>query len=119
MVLTVSEKKWLSSKLDEHKIPKCCTFSTICVDGYYTVVTEDEENDGNDYAGMLDKRVQHVVEFDGCNWHACEVCGAGPKEGKYGVRRGSHVVIPREKQQMIYRLCYEILEKRGYVIHRI
>ena len=119
LVLTVSEKKWLSNKLDEHKIPKCCMFGNICVDGYYTVVTEEGSDGENDYATMLDKRVRHIVEFDGCYWHACEVCGAGPKDGKYGLRSGSRGSLPREKKQMIYRLRYEILERRGYVIHRI
>ena len=57
LVLTVSEKKWLSNKLDEYRIPKCCSFSTICVDGYYTIVPEDEEDDDNDYAALLDMRV--------------------------------------------------------------
>ena len=77
LALTVSEKKWLSNKLDEHKIAKCCMFGNICVDGYYTVVTEEGSDGENDYATMLDKQVRHVVEFDGCYWHACEVCGAG------------------------------------------
>ena len=115
MVLTVSEKKWLSNKFDEHKIPKCCTFSNICVDGYYTVVTEEGNDGENDFATMLDKRVRHVVEFDGCYWHACEVCGAGLQN--YGKRGGGS--ITGEKHQMIYRLHYEILERRGYVMHCI
>ena len=119
MVLTVSEKKWLSNKFDENNIPKCCIFSNICVDGYYTVVTEENSDSDSDYATMMDKRVRHVVEFDGCYWHACEVCGAGPKDGKYGLRSGSHGLLSREKQQIVYRLRYEILEKRGYVIHHI
>ena len=118
-MLTVPEKKWLSNKFDEHKIPKCCMFGNICVDGYYTVVIEEGSDGENDYATMLDKRVRHIVEFDGCYWHACEVCSAGPKDGKYGLRSGSRGSLPREKKQMIYRLRYEILEKRGYVIHRI
>ena len=116
LVLTVSEKKWLSNKLDEHKIPKCCMFGNICVDGYYTVATEEGSDGDIDYATMLDKRVRHVVEFDGCYWHACEVCGAG--KDHYG-RRGGRGFLPREKHQMVYRLRYEILERRGYVIHRI
>ena len=115
MVLTVSERKWLSNKYDEHKIPKSCTFSNMCVDGYYTVVTEEGTDGDNDFATMLDKRVRHVVEFDGCHWHACEVCGAGQQN--YGKRGGGS--ITREKHQIIYHLRYEILEKRGYVIHRI
>ena len=117
LVLTVSEKKWLSNKLDEHKIPKCCMFGNICVDGYYTVVTEEEGCDGdNDYATMLDKRVRHVVEFDGCYWHACEVCGAGREH--YGLR-GGRCFVSRDKKQVVGRLRYEIFERRGYVIHRI
>ena len=125
LMLTVSEKKWLSNKLDEHKIPKCYTFSTMCVDGYYTIVgsTDEEEessdDDDDDGATMLDKRVRHVVEFDGCYWHACEVCGAGPKDGKYGFKRGCRLFISREKHQIVGRLRYEILERRGYAIHRI
>ena len=115
MVLTVSEQKWLSNKFYEHKIPKCCTFSNTCVDGYYTVVTDESSDGDNDFATMLDKRVRHVVEFDGCYWHACEVYGAGLQN--YGKRGGGS--IPREKHQIIYCLCYEILEKSGYVIHRI
>ena len=119
LALTVSEKKWISNKYDEHKIPKFSLFSNICVDGYYTVVvTEEGSSDGDvDYATLLDKRVWHVVEFDGCYWHACEVCGAGREY--YGSCRTRRGFISRDKKQIIGRLRYEILERRGYVIHRI
>ena len=43
------------------------------------------------------------------------MCGAGLQI--FGKRGGGS--ITREKHQMIYRFRYEILEKRGYIIHRI
>ena len=89
----------------------CCTFSNICVDGYYVVTGDDGDEE------LLDKRVRHVVEFDGCYWHACSVCGAGPKNGHYGRRGGGF--ITREKKQIIKQCRYDILEKRGYIVHRI
>ena len=104
-VLTVSEKKWLSNKFDEHKILKCCIFSNICVDGFYTVKQED---DGDKNDAMLDRRVIHMVEFDGSYWHAYEVCGAGRQQ--YGRRGGKGIM--HEKHQMVYHLRYEILEKK-------
>ena len=118
--LTVSEKKWLANKLAEHKIPMWCTFSNICVDGFYYTVLEqkdDEEEIAETMMMPLDRRVRHVVEFDGCYWHACEVCGAGQQ--KYGRRGSRELYLTREKHQMVYKLRYEILEMRGYSIHRM
>ena len=120
IVLTVSEKKWLANKLAEHKIPMWCTFSNICVDGFYYTVLE-QENDGEEETAetmmLLDRRVRHVVEFDGCYWHACEVCGAGQQ--MYGRRGSRQLYLTRDKHQMVYKLRYEILEMRGYFIHRM
>ena len=44
------------------------------------------------------------------------MCGAGRQS--YGLH-GCHGFLSREKRQIIYHLRYEILEKRGYVIHHI
>ena len=120
IVLTVSEKKWLANKFAEHKIPVCCTFSNICVDGFYYTVLEQEDDGEEEIAETmmpLDRRVRHVVEFDGCYWHACEVCGAGQQS--YGRRKNGRMFLTREKHQMLYKLRYEILEMRGYSIHHM
>ena len=61
--------------------------------------------------------MRHVVEFDGCYWHACEVCGAGQQS--YGARQSNRLFLTREKHQMVYKLRYEILEMRGYSVHRV
>ena len=117
--LTVSEKKWLANKFAEHQIPMWCTFSNICVDGfYYSVLEQDDDEEDTATAAVLDKRVRHVVEFDGCYWHACEVCGAGQQS--YGRTKGSsRLCLTREKHQMVYKLRYEILEMQGYSIHHV
>ena len=115
-VLTVSKKKWLSHKLDEHKIPKYCTFSNTCVDGYYTIKQEEEDEGDNDGDSMLfDKLIRHVVEINGCHWHACEVCGEGRQH--YGRHGGKFIVC--ETHQIVHYLPYEILRKKGYLIHNI
>ena len=61
----------------------CRTFSNICVDGYYSVLQEEEDDD----CILLDRLVRHVVEFDGCYWHTCEACGAGQQF--YGFKRST------------------------------
>ena len=108
IVLTVSEKKWLANKFAEHQIPMFCTFSNICVDGFYYSVLEHEDDEDAAPIAVLDKRVRHVVEFDGCYWHACEVCGAGQQS--YGARRSTRLFLTCEKHQIVYKLRYEILE---------
>ena len=38
----------------------------------------------------------HVVEFDGCYWHACEVCVAGQQHYRL---RGGLGCLPRETRK--------------------
>ena len=99
ITLTVLEKKWLANKFAEHHIPVAPIFSNICVNGYYYVLQEEGENDDE---MVLDKCVRHIVEFDGCYWHACEICGAGQQH--YGIKRSNRLFITREKHQMAYKL---------------
>ena len=105
--LTLNEQQYLLTTYDQAHIPKSRLFSTIYVDGYYVT-------DAAVSSSSLDLKERHVVEFDGCYWHACQECGACPEEG-YRTRYG--VWISADKQRIINESRYDILRKRGYVLH--
>ena len=78
--------------------------------GYY--VTEcARDNDES----LLDRKERHVVEFDGCYWHACQDCGAAPE----GYPHKNGVWISADKKRVINECRYTLLEQRGYILHRM
>ena len=69
--LTRGERATLTERYGTHEIPQMAVPYRIIVDGYYEKTVDNE----TDVIG-LDRQQRHVVEFDGCYWHACS-CRAG------------------------------------------
>ena len=98
--LTLCEQQHLLTRYDQANVPLSRLFSTVYVDGYYETEKDHDER-------------HPPCSYDGCYWHACHECGAC-LEG-YLHRNG--VWISADKQRIINECCYEVLRKRGYVIH--
>ena len=118
IVLSSCEKKYLANRFAEEKVLLWNMFSNIYVDGYYVLdhSSDEDEEARAAVSTTLDKKSRHVVEYDGCFWHACEVCGAADKT-KFFYRRKGRLTVHQIRALTEFR--YEILEKRGYVIHRV
>ena len=110
--LTLSEQQYLLTRYDQANVPRSRLFSAFYVDGYY--VTEcARDNESASRVSQLDTKERHVVEFDGCYWHACQDCGAAPE----GFPHRNGVWISADKQRVIDDCRYTILGQRGYIIH--
>ena len=109
--LTLYEQRYLLTNYDEANIPKVRLFSAMYVDGYYATTSAVAAESSS--SSVLDLKERHIVEFDGCYWHACNECGACPE----GYRNRYGVWVSADKQRIINECRYEILRKRGYIVH--
>ena len=108
--LTLFEQQHLLTKYDQAHIPRFRLLSTMYVDGYYSIDNGDYDESSS---VLLDLTEPHVVEFDGCYWHAYRDCGACPE----GYRNRYGVWISADKQRIINECRYEIRQNRGYIVH--
>ena len=109
--LTLSEQQYLLTRYHQANVPRSRLFSAFYVDGYY--LTEcARDNESASHVSQLDTKERHVVEFDGCYWHACQDCGAAPE----GFPHRNGVWISADKQRVINDCRYTILGQRGYII---
>ena len=111
--LTLSEQQYLLTRYDQAGVPRCRLFSAFYVDGYYVTECARDNEVASSHVSQLDTKERHVVEFDGCYWHACQDCGAAPE----GFPHRNGVWMSAEKQRVINDCRYTILEQRGYIIH--
>ena len=107
--LSASEKTYAKNEYRKFNIPENIVFSSNIVDSLYTFLPTDITFQGQ---SSRDKLEGHIVEFNGCYWHACRECF--PPNSCYSHRRIKDVDLSAEQVRMIDHVKKTNLERQGY-----